>query len=169
MQSNDWTDESLTGFEQKVSAWQPQSGGLDRDRMLFEAGVAAGKSATRSKLLYVPSGIAMAAALVMGAMLQSTKSQLVRVEDRCAMLESKGIPPGKGERGSSPGPMLAAADSVSGQPPSPTSMWSLRNQMLASSEDFVPRRSAVELNSSKASADHRRSPRPTEVGRFIEQ
>lgn len=93
MHEPDSLDDGLADFERRLACWRPAEDGLDRERMLFDAGVAAGKSDARSKLLFVPMGLALTALLALGCAVISMRIDLVRSEARLAaaqMLLEKG-------------------------------------------------------------------------------
>lgn len=72
-QAKDLAGPDLSALEQRLAAWQPAEGALDRDRMLYEAGRAAAASRVR------PWQIGTAAMLfALAGLLAVEHSQLVR-------------------------------------------------------------------------------------------
>jgi len=68
--------ENLNALADRLRGWQPSSGGLDRDRLIFEAGRAAGLAEARTtyRKRFWPMAMATAASLLVAASVLLTRN-----------------------------------------------------------------------------------------------
>lgn len=73
--NHDNSCDSLNALEQRLSHWQPESGGLDSDRLLFAAGMAAAHRPLPRLLWPATAGCCAIVAVVMGGLLAGERTQ----------------------------------------------------------------------------------------------
>lgn len=76
-QAKDLAGPDLSALEQRLAAWQPAEGALDRDRMLYEAGRAAA-AASRARSWQIGAAAMFFALAGLGGLLAVEHTQLVR-------------------------------------------------------------------------------------------
>ncbi|SIO60484.1 hypothetical protein SAMN05444166_6409 [Singulisphaera sp. GP187] len=114
-------------FEQRLGQWRPAAGGLDRDRMLFEAGRASAGDASLRRFAVGSIAGLLVVALGLGGLLVHERSQRRFVEAELAAVRH----PVNVDRPTSPAPtVVVAAD--------PNSYLVLTRRMIDSAPDEFP-------------------------------
>jgi hypothetical protein len=83
--------DDLTNIERRLSALRPASGGLDRDRMLFEAGRASGRAEGRARAWALAAAASVLVAVGLGVGLARERSRALDLER--ALIAARGTPP----------------------------------------------------------------------------
>src|SRR5262249_39292774 len=128
----------LTAMERRLAGWRPSTGALDRDRMLYDAGRAAG-AAGRPRLLIGAALSLSLAILALSASLAYQNSALARERALLAQerthrqhlemaLAARTLPPQ-----SSPSPPAPEAT----EPPAPSSYLAMMARLTAGADDPV--------------------------------
>jgi len=93
-------DDRLNALEFRLREWQPAPGGLDRDRMIFEAGRAASRQARPApwRRFVWPSAAALAACLTLAMGLAWRAERTRREVLEVLLLAQQATPPGGGSR-----------------------------------------------------------------------
>lgn len=132
--------DDLTGLERRLAAWRPSAGGLDRDRLLYEAGRAAARSEAGARLRLAMGSVAAAAIVAVGLggwlAVERGRRQALELALSRPGGESHGqaVEPGRMPEPEPPvvrGPRLADAPAPEAAPPSPGSYLALTRHALA--------------------------------------
>jgi hypothetical protein len=78
----------LTDLEQRLSHWRPASEGLDRDRMLFEAGRAASRAEVRAWIGFASSAALALVTAGLGVLLVGERAHRQALEARIVQQEN---------------------------------------------------------------------------------
>ncbi len=121
-----------TGFERRLSSWLPAAAALDRDRMLFEAGMASARADSRGKV-WRTAAVGLALLLAgLGGFLARERSRRLALETVLAA------------RPPAPAPLLAEKPPRVGLPspsterPGPSSYLALTARLASGELDFPP-------------------------------
>jgi hypothetical protein len=126
----------LSELERRMAAWRPTSRGLDRDRMLYEAGRAAARADGRVHSWRLATAALILMVVGLGGMLMRERSQRHAME---VALAARTRP----SRSASPVPLLSATTAIEPFAPSSyfalTSRFSRSNPNMSSPDiDFEP-------------------------------
>jgi hypothetical protein len=116
-------ENDLTDLERRLSAWQPATGGLDRDRMLFDAGRAAARAEGRSRYWRLATVALVLVTVTLGELLVHERSQRLALE--------MARPVRRGPAELSP-PSLLLTQTPAVEPLAPNSYFVLTAQLVAS-------------------------------------
>ena len=117
----------LTQLEQRLAAWRPSTGSLDRDRMLYDAGRVAASVQSRIRSWQAAAAGLFLLAAGLGGGLVHERSQRHRLE---TVLATRTQPPA----GLPPAPALAAETPPIEAPP-PTSYFALMSRLPRDASD----------------------------------
>lgn len=140
MHDNDSHDDGMKSFEMRLAGWQPADDGLDRDRMLFAAGEAAGRSRVQSIWIYAPSALALSALVGLAWLWLDARQSARAAWDRVAAMENAG----RSRFGAAANERLVAeVDTVLRSPAiAGVSVVTLRNQWLSEGVELASAESA---------------------------
>jgi hypothetical protein len=77
-------ENDLTALERRLAGWRPAIGGLDRDRMLFDAGRAAARAEGRSRLWQLATAALVFVTAGLGGLLANERSLRLALETQVA-------------------------------------------------------------------------------------
>jgi hypothetical protein len=120
-------DAALTGLERRLAGWRPEAGGLDRDRMLYEAGRASARASTRRWASAFAASALVATGL--GAALARERSERSGLQRALAARD-------RPEQ--SPAPPSPALTPTLSAVPAPDSYWSLTRRIVAGLDEPAP-------------------------------
>jgi hypothetical protein len=155
-------DHDLTAMEQRLAAWRPSPGALDRDRMLYDAGRAAAMAESRIRAWRLATAALALISLGLGGLLAHERSLLAREQallalersQRPALESALAARTGTTERAS---PAPAPRDSLPAEPLAPTSYFVLTSRFARSAGDL----SSLDVESEPDT--HRPVTRPSET------
>jgi hypothetical protein len=81
----EYPENELNAMERRLAAWRPASGGLDRDRMLYEAGRAAARADDRVQSWRLAAAALTLLTVGLGGLLAHEQSQRQALETSIAM------------------------------------------------------------------------------------
>ena len=114
----------LTDLERRLARWRPATVGLDRDRLLFEAGRASARGLAR----LISSLALMLVAAVLGVLLVGERNQRHFLEFRLAQMTNKAA---------SPSPIEPTPPLIVGHPPAPDSYLALSLRLRTAGLDDI--------------------------------
>jgi hypothetical protein len=119
----------LNALEQRLGRWRPAPGVLDRDRLMFEAGLASARGASWGRLGFATAACWALAAFALGGLLAHERGRRQALETALAL------------RSNAPNPTPAPVPAPPWQPPratespSPDSYLALARRMLVAGPD----------------------------------
>lgn len=110
--------DSLNALEQRLSHWQPDSGGLDSDRLLFAAGMAAARRPTARFIWPAAAGCCAIVAVVLGGLLAGERTQRLAL---ARQLQERETPEVRQQ--------YQIAEAMPADKASPASLWVMQRRM----------------------------------------
>lgn len=155
-------DPDLTAMEHRLAVWQPSTGALDRDRMLYDAGRAAARAESRVRSWRLATAALALVAVGLGGLLAHERSLVAHQRSLLALERSQrrsmeatlAARTGTSEP-TSPAP--APGDSPPAEPLAPTSYFALTSRFARSAGDPSSLDIAIEPG------PHRPVTRPSEM------
>jgi hypothetical protein len=127
-------DHDLTAMEQRLAAWRPAAGALDRDRMLYDAGRAAAMAESRVRSWRLAPAALVLVAGTLGGLLMHERALLALERSQRQSLEATlAARPGTLEPTST---ALGPVDSSPAEPLAPTSYFALTSRLAGSAGDL---------------------------------
>jgi len=104
-------DGGPTDFERRIGAWRPAPVGVDRDRMMYEAGRASARGDARIRLLAASFAASTLLTLGLGVQLARERSRCEILARSLAVLERRNLPSPPEDRPEAEPEVEVAADS----------------------------------------------------------
>jgi hypothetical protein len=157
-------ENDLTALERRLAGWRPTTGGLDRDRILFDAGRAAAQADGRSRLWQFTTVALVFVTAGIGGLLTHERSRRLALETQAA------------DRTDLPEPRSLASASVQlvrFEPPGPNSYLALTSQLAKAVRDLSSPDAGLESRLTQPAGASESSPyseplRPRDLERVLD-